>query len=701
MARRNSSSRPEDRRRSRQHDTSGRNQHRKKRSRDQRPNTGTDESRGDSSHALSSEALAQLERRNQRDKRKAERTRRTSRGANYHEVEQSPRRERERTRDHDRERRRERTADAPREKPQATAKDRKKRRVVSGAIMEEGRARGSGLRGGRGEEHRWSEQSLDKEDYYHRPKAKKGFFKKNKKWIILAVVSVLLIIVIAVAVAVSQKNKGGDDDSGSSSLDGQDRSNIPDEWKNTFLDPWTWETTEDFNTTFTAEMIGDLPVMGLNMDWDDSKRANDKVPPLNEPWGDYAKKPARGVSVGGWLALEPFITPSMFDYASDEGVIDEWNLCLQLGHSKSERLEKHYAEFITEDDFKAIADAGLDHIRIPFSYWAVEIYDEDPYLWRTSWRYLLRGIEWARKYGLRVKLDLHGLPGSQNGWNHSGRYGAIGWLNGTDGELNGERSLDIHDRLSKFFSQDRYKNVISHYGLANEPKMTDLKSSDVIAWTEKAYKTIRDNGVKALAVFGDGFMGLENWQGKMTGYDDMVLDVHQYVIFNNDQIAFSHTKKVEYACQGWTDQAELSLDTSTGYGPTLFAEWSQADTDCQPLLNHGFSGARWDGTLASVDEPKCPEKDDSCSCSKPNEDPSNFSDEYKKFLQMFAEAQMHSFEKGWGWWYWTWKTETAPLWSYKWGLQAKILPEKAYKRSFNCDMDDIPDFEKQGLEENI
>lgn len=182
MARRDSSSRPEDRRRSRQRqaDASGRNQHRKKRSRDQRPDTGaTEESRGDSSQGLSTEALAQLERRNQREKRKAERTRRASRGANYHEVEQSsPRRERERDRGDDREQRRERGRERPKEKEKHAGKDKKKRRVVSGAVMEEGRARGGGLRGGRGEQNRWSEQSLDKEDYYHKPKAKKGKKKK-------------------------------------------------------------------------------------------------------------------------------------------------------------------------------------------------------------------------------------------------------------------------------------------------------------------------------------------------------------------------------------------------------------------------------------------------------------------------------------------------------------------------------------------
>lgn len=29
--------------------------------------------------------------------------------------------------------------------------------------------------------------------------------------------------------------------------------------------------------------------------------------------------------------------------------------------------------------------------------------------------YILRVLQWARKYGIRVNLDLHTIPGSQNG----------------------------------------------------------------------------------------------------------------------------------------------------------------------------------------------------------------------------------------------------------------------------------------------
>lgn len=519
-----------------------------------------------------------------------------------------------------------------------------------------------------------------------------------------AVSVVIIIIIIAVAVVVSKKNSGDDSSSKSSSLDGKNPNEVPAKWKNTYLDPWSWKTTTDFNITFTDQMVGGLPVMGLFSSWDDSAKANDKVPALNEAWGSYGSRPARGVNLGGWLSLEPFITPSLFNYNLQMGIIDEWTLCKQLGPSAASTLEAHYASFITEDTFKAIAAAGLDHVRIPFSYWAVEVYDGDPYVFRTSWRYLLRAIEWARKYGLRVNLDLHGLPGSQNGWNHSGRWGSIGWLNGTNGQLNGQRSLDVHDKLSQFFAQDRYKNIITHYGLANEPRMTVLKTADVIQWTENAYKIVKKNGVKALVIFGDGFMGLDNWQGLMTGYDDMVLDVHQYVIFNEGQIAYTHQKKIQYACDGWTQQAQQSMNTKTGYGPTIFAEWSQADTDCAKFLTNVGWGNRWEGTLNSGDKstsvltPGCPAKDSSCSCTKANADPSQYSDQYKKFLQMFAEAQMHSFEKGWGWWYWTWKTESAPLWSYEAALKAGIMPTKAYSRDFNCDVA-VPDFSSGGLPE--
>jgi glucan 1,3-beta-glucosidase len=510
---------------------------------------------------------------------------------------------------------------------------------------------------------------------------------------------VVLIIIIAVAVVVSQKKSTKSSSSSSpsstgtpsnSNLNGISESSIPAAAKGTYLDPFSWYDTTDFNVTYTNYTVGGLPIMGLNSSWDDSTSANPSSPAISSAWGSYADRPARGVNLGGWLSLEPFITPSLFNYASELGIIDEWTLTSHLGTGAQSIIEQHYATFVTEQTFIDIANAGLDHVRIPFSYWAVTTYDGDPYVFRTSWRYLLRGIEWARKYGLRINLDVHGLPGSQNGWNHSGRQGPIGWLNGTDGDLNAQRSLDLHNQLSHFFAQDRYKNIIAFYGLANEPKMTALPTTAVLNWTEEAFTLIRNNGVNAYVVFGDGFMGLANWQGKLTGYDGLVLDAHQYVIFNANQIDYNHTTKVNYACTGWTEQSQQSMNVATGFGPTIFAEWSQADTDCAPSLNNVGIGNRWTGTYNFGDptlqvlSPDCPLKNSQCECTDANADPSSYSTTYKQFLQMFAEAQMKSFEEGWGWFYWTWATESATQWSYQKGLAAGILPQKAYAPDFNC-----------------
>ncbi|OAA65208.1 beta-glucanase [Niveomyces insectorum RCEF 264] len=599
---------------------------------------------------------------------------------------------------------------------------RRDRRIPSGAVLEEGRSCGARrhggghLRGGFGgltsdsSSGGAAREKAEQLYYKQRPQPKPKWSKKKRLLVFGGIGAAVVILIIIVAAVVVSKKKGGGggggggggsgSGGGATGLGSISPDSIPADAPS-WLNPFKWASTTDFNLTYTNETVGGLPVMGLNTSWDDSAAANAHTPPLSQPWGSYGTAPARGVNLGGWLSLEPFITPSLFSgYDAGLGIVDEWTLCAHLGPDTCARtLEQHYATFVTEATFAEIAAAGLDHVRIPYSYWAVAVYDGDPYLFRTSWRYLLRGIEWARRHGLRVNLDLHGLPGSQNGWNHSGREGAIGWMNGTDGDQNVQRSLDVHDQLSQFFAQPRYAHVLSHYGLANEPRMTFLSVPGVMAWTQTAAALVRRNGLAndTLIVFGDGFAGLGRWQGQPNTHN-LVLDVHQYEIFNNEQLVYTHAHKIEYACSGWTQQTQQSMDTATGYGPTIVAEWSQADTDCAAYLGNVNNGNRWTGTYdvgnASLDAltPMCPLANATCTCGPANASPSTYTAPYKEFLLMFAEAQMHSFEKGWGWWYWTWDTENATQWSYKKGLAAGILPADASKRTFQCDTSTIPAF---------
>ena len=53
-------------------------------------------------------------------------------------------------------------------------------------------------------------------------------------------------------------------------------------------------------------------------------------------------------------------------------------------------MTEHYETFITEQDFAEIAGAGLNWIRMPLGYWAVETYDDEAFLEGVSWQYFVK-----------------------------------------------------------------------------------------------------------------------------------------------------------------------------------------------------------------------------------------------------------------------------------------------------------------------
>ncbi|KAJ6506940.1 hypothetical protein C8R45DRAFT_971063 [Mycena sanguinolenta] len=61
-----------------------------------------------------------------------------------------------------------------------------------------------------------------------------------------------------------------------------------------------------------------------------------------------------------------------------------------------------------------------------------------------------------RKYGLRVNLD---LPGSQNGYSHSGKLGQINFLSGPRCFADAQRMLHFIRGISEFLTQPQYANL--------------------------------------------------------------------------------------------------------------------------------------------------------------------------------------------------------------------------------------------------
>lgn len=386
-------------------------------------------------------------------------------------------------------------------------------------------------------------------------------------------------------------------------------------------------------------------------------------------WGfPYGQQKVRGVNLGGWLVLEPWITPSLFDNTGDDRVVDEWTFGQYVDNSTAQSvLKDHWDTWITENDFEQIAAAGLNHVRLPIGYWAFETSHGEPYH-SGQLPYMEKTFEWAAKYNLKVIVDLHGAPGSQNGFDNSGqRLPAPTWQNKQD---NINRMEAIIKRVASQV-QDR-TGVVSVIAPLNEPAgfvggnmLTVVKN-----YWQSSYWDIRQSSDNIIVMIHDAFQPISYWNGFMQpsdGYSGVIIDTHIYQVFSDDENGWSESQHIQEACNRADGLASAPLWTVVG-------EWSLAKTDCARYLNGRGIGARFDGSKEGSSSKG--------SCAGKSGSGARFTSQYKTFLRKFWEAQIISYEKGQGWIMWTWKAENADEWSYQAGLKYGWIPRNPTNRKY-------------------
>ena len=151
--------------------------------------------------------------------------------------------------------------------------------------------------------------------------------------------------------------------------------------------------------------------------------------------------------------------------------------------------------------------------RMQIGYWSVPITSADtnfttsvdPYI-PGAWPYLLRALGWAKKHGLHVILDLHGAPGSQNGYDNSGQRGSANWAQGN----NVARTVDILR-----FIADQIGGMIDVLELLNEPGGWQEDIARVVSdFYENAYNAVREAAGPSLKIMiSDAFLGVGVCQG--------------------------------------------------------------------------------------------------------------------------------------------------------------------------------------------
>lgn len=303
---------------------------------------------------------------------------------------------------------------------------------------------------------------------------------------------------------------------------------------------------------------------------------------------------AWGANLGNWLVLEKWIDSSLFNTHAPHAV-DEWTFCQQASNP-SQALTEHWNSWITESDFQVLSNVKANHVRIPVGYWAFIGTDAgEPYVTNGQRAQIERILGYCHKYNIYAIIDLHGLPGSQNGADHSGHDGPIEFY--TDHNI--QRGLNTVQAVVNWMNglDSSLKSRISAIQAANEPKVSGNQVDTLRHFYSRAFDIINSSNFKVPMMFHDAFLGLNAWSNFLMPPSNAVIDLHPYYAFppNTDESSI-----INGICGTKSSAKQFHL-------PVFFGEWSLAsgvkdyewwlrrmmDTQVSVYKNSGAGGTMW------------------------------------------------------------------------------------------------------------
>lgn len=199
-------------------------------------------------------------------------------------------------------------------------------------------------------------------------------------------------------------------------------------------------------------------------------------------------------------------------------------------------------------------------------YWAFRKYENDPYVQGEETEhgfiesglipttgaapYLETAIGWARSTGLKVWIDLHGGPGSQNGLDNSGQR--------TDNPQfqqgnTVQHALDVLEQISQQYAAPEYQDVVVAIEVLNEPLPPKIDLGGLRDFYRQAFNEIRETSDTPV-VLSDAFQPPSFWNGFLTPSDNnaqnVIIDHHEYQVFSPGEVSLSRQVRVD--CLVWT-----------------------------------------------------------------------------------------------------------------------------------------------------
>ena len=183
----------------------------------------------------------------------------------------------------------------------------------------------------------------------------------------------------------------------------------------------------------------------------------------------------------------------------------------------------------TEESYKELSELGFNSVRFYLNYALFED-DSNPYSYsETGFDWINQNIEWAKKYGIKLVLNMH-YP--QGGYQSQGNGQAL-W---TDVE-NQKRLTALWTEIAK-----RYANepTILGYGLINEPIVaTDdiSKSLDILQSTMQqitdGIRTVDNNHI----IFVERLLASQNADTNVKDWN-IYNDDNNFILINDDNVAY-------------------------------------------------------------------------------------------------------------------------------------------------------------------
>ena len=220
-----------------------------------------------------------------------------------------------------------------------------------------------------------------------------------------------------------------------------------------------------------------------------------------------------GVNFGGWLS--------------------------QCNHTK----ERHDT-FISEEDVKRVSEWGLDHVRIPIDYELVETPDGS--YKEEGFAYIDNALEWTKKYGLNMVLDLH----KTFGFSFDAGEGESGFFENEDYQ---ERFYRLWEEFAR-----RYGNIGDRIAFELLNEVTDKEVCDI--WnriSETCIERIRKIAPTVKRLVG-GY-----WNNSIESLKDLLPPHDENVVYNfhcYEPLIFTH--QGAYWVPGMNTEARISVNAT-------------------------------------------------------------------------------------------------------------------------------------------